>query len=123
MSLSKIQQSNERRKRRVVRVRAKISGTSERPRLAVFRSLAHISAQVIDDVNAKTIVAVQDTEISEAERKGKKKSEIATLVGTLIAERAKAKGVTKVVFDRRDKQYHGRVQAVAEAARKAGLMF
>lgn len=123
MSLSKIQQSNARRERRIVRVRAKISGTAERPRLAVFRSLAHISAQVIDDVSGKTIVAVQDTEISAADRKGKKKAEIAALVGTMIAERAKAKGVTKVVFDRRDKQYHGRVQAVAEAARKAGLMF
>ncbi len=109
--------------RRLARVRAKISGTSERPRLAVSRSLKHIAAQLIDDVAGKTLVAANDTEIADADRKGKKKAELAFLVGKLIAERAKAKGVSTVVFDRRDKQFHGRVKAVADGAREAGLTF
>jgi len=106
--------------RRIARVRAIVSGTAERPRLAVARSLKHIRAQVIDDVAGKTIVAASDLDI---EAKGKKKSEVSMLVGKLIAERAKAKGITKVVFDRRDKRYHGRVKAVADGAREAGLNF
>jgi large subunit ribosomal protein L18 len=109
--------------RRIARVRATVSGTTERPRLAVFRSLAHISAQVIDDTNGKTLAAANDRDLSAGDRKGKKKSELATMVGKLVAERAQAKGVTQVVFDRRDKQYHGRVQALAEGAREAGLKF
>jgi len=108
--------------RRLARVRAKISGTAERPRLSVYRSLQHIHAQVIDDVSGKTIVAAKDTELSADARKGKK-TEQALAVGKLIAERAKAKGVSTVVFDRRDKKYHGRVRAVAEGAREAGLTF
>lgn len=114
---------NERIARRIKRVRAKIAGTSDRPRFCVTRTLTHIYAQVIDDASGKTVVAAQDLDISEADRKGKKKSEVAALVGTLVAERAQAKGVTQVVFDRRDKKYHGRVRAVAEAARQAGLKF
>ncbi len=112
---------NAQKARRVARTRAKVSGTTERPRLAVHRSLSHISAQIIDDMTSKTLVAVHDREVKES--KGKKKSEIATLVGKMIAERAKAKGISSVVFDRRDKQYHGRVKAVADGAREAGLSF
>lgn len=103
--------------RRIARVRAKVSGTAERPRLAVVRSLKHISVQVIDDVSRKTLASASD--------KGMKgtKLEKAQAIGKLIAEQAKAKGITTVVFDRRDKQYHGRVRAVAEGAREGGLLF
>jgi large subunit ribosomal protein L18 len=109
--------------RRIARVRAKVSGTKERPRLSVRRSLAHIYAQVIDDMVGRTIAAASDADISESDRKDKTKTEVAVLVGKLVAERAKAKGVTTAVFDRRDKRYHGRVRAVAEGAREGGLMF
>src|SRR5687768_3242844 len=111
------------RARRIARVRAKVTGSNERPRLAVARTLAHIYAQVIDDRAGKTIAAASDVDISAADRKGKTKSEISTLVGKLVAERAKAKGISSVVFDRRDKRYHGRVKAVADGAREAGLTF
>lgn len=111
---------NTAKERRIARVRAVVNGTAERPRLAVARSLKHISAQLIDDVNGKTIAAAADRDV---DTKGKKKSEAAMLVGKLIAERGKAKGVTTVVFDRRDKRYHGRVKAVADGARAAGLIF
>jgi len=114
--------SNERRVRRQKRVRAKITGTTLRPRLAVYRTLRHIRAQVIDDAAGKTLIAAGDLELKANERKGKK-LEQALLVGELLGERAKAKGITQVVFDRRDKKYHGRVRAVAEGARKTGLIF
>lgn len=107
--------------RRLARTRAKISGTTERPRLCVVRSLKHISAQIIDDVNGKTLAAASDTELS-GEAKAKKLDK-ALALGKLIAERAKAKGVTTIVFDRRDKRYHGRIRAVAEGAREGGLIF
>lgn len=113
----------EQRLRRIRRVRAKVHGTTERPRLAVYRSLAHISAQVIDDLSGKTLAAAKDVDVSAADRKGKKKTDLAFLVGKLLAERALAKGVKSVVFDRRDKKFHGRVRAVAEGAREAGLLF
>ena len=116
-------QSQAQRDRRIARVRAKISGTSERPRLAVHRSLAHISAQLIDDTSGRTLVAARDVDIKPADQKGKKKTDIAMMVGKLIAERAVAKGVKTAVFDRRDKKYHGRVRALAEGAREAGLTF
>lgn len=109
--------------RRIARVRAKVQGTSLRPRLTVARTLSHVYAQVIDDATQRTLAAAQDSDISEADMKGKKKSEVAQLVGKLLAERAKAKGVTKVVFDRRDKRYHGRIKAVADGAREGGLNF
>lgn len=101
------------------RVRAKISGTTEIPRLSVHASVAHISAQLIDDVKGVTIAAATDVRIKEKATKTEK----ATKVGTEIAEAAKKAGVKKVVFDRGSKIYHGRVKAVAEAARKAGLEF
>lgn len=119
----KISLANEQKARRIARVRATISGTAQRPRLAVFRSLAHISAQVIDDTSGKTLAAVRDVELTEADRKGKKKQEVAHAVGLLLGKRAMEKGVTMVVFDRRDKKYHGRVRALAEGAREAGLTF
>lgn len=110
---------NESAARRVNRVRAKISGTTERPRLAVRRSLAHIYAQVIDDTVGKTIAAASDTDVKEKLNK----TEMAKAVGKLVAERAMAAKVTTVVFDRRDKKFHGRVAALAEGARAAGLIF
>ncbi|MBM3204753.1 50S ribosomal protein L18 [Candidatus Uhrbacteria bacterium] len=111
------------RVRRMRRVRAKVQGSTERPRLSVHRSLAHMSAQIIDDVSGKTLVAFRDVDLSDAERKGKTKTELATLVGQKLGEQAKVKGIEKVVFDRRDKKYHGRVKALAEGARAAGLIF
>lgn len=116
-------QHNARIVRRVARVRAKIVGTLQRPRFCVTRTLAHVYAQIIDDASGKTLIAVRDVDIPEADRKGKNKQTVSALVGTLAAERAQAKGITQVVFDRRDKKYHGRVRAVAEAARLAGLIF
>jgi large subunit ribosomal protein L18 len=110
--------------RRHARVRRRVKGTQERPRLAVFRSLSHIYAQVIDDVERKTIVSASDVESDlQAKISGKKKSEVAALIGSVVAERAKEKGVTKVVFDRGGFVFHGRVKALAEAARESGLEF
>ncbi len=111
------------RARRIVRTRAKVSGNPERPRLSVRRSLSHIYAQVIDDTVGKTLVAASDVDIDEGATKEKTKIDVAFMVGKMIAERAKAKGIEKVVFDRRDKKYHGRVKAVAEGARDGGLQF
>lgn len=110
--------------RRHLRVRKRVAGTTERPRLSVFRSNIHIYAQVIDDSANHTLVSAstQDAELV-ASIKGKTKIERAKAVGQLIAQRAKAAGVDKVVFDRGGFQYHGRVQALADAAREAGLNF
>ena len=122
------------------RIRQRVRGTGERPRLAVFRSLSHIYAQVIDDCKGHTLAAASSGEKASGEKKSdEKKSEKpaaekgktpnggnvagAVQVGKLIAERAKAQGVTKVVFDRGGYLYHGRVKALADAARKAGLEF
>jgi large subunit ribosomal protein L18 len=112
------------RARRKLRVRNKVSGTTERPRLTVFRSLSHIYAQVVNDVDGKTI-AHASTLAKDVKPQAEKvaKKEAAKLVGKAIAAQLKAKGVTKVVFDRNGYMYHGRVKAVAEAARKAGLEF
>ena len=112
------------RVRRHARVRKRVNGTETRPRLAVFRSLSHIYAQVIDDVTRVTIVSASDMEAAMKDKgKGKKKSDVATLVGDTVAQRAKEKGITKVVFDRGGYPFHGRIKALAEAARKAGLEF
>jgi large subunit ribosomal protein L18 len=108
--------------RRHARIRAKVSGTAERPRLAVFRSNRHIVAQVIDDSIGHTIAAASTVEASI--RGGATGNvEAAKAIGALVAERAKDKGVTAVVFDRGGSTYHGRVAALAEAARAAGLEF
>jgi large subunit ribosomal protein L18 len=112
------------RVRRHIRLRKKIMGTAERPRLAVFRSLSHIYAQVIDDRSGHTLVAASDLDKDvAAQASGKKKVEVAALVGDLVARRAKEKGVSQVVFDRGGYPFHGRVKALAEAARGAGLKF
>jgi len=112
------------RTRRHARVRKSVSGTPARPRLNVFRSSQHIYAQVIDDLAGHTLAAASDADKAlEAAVKGKNKSERAAIVGKAIAERAKANGVELVVFDRGGYKYHGRVQALANAAREAGLGF
>jgi len=112
------------RTRRHARVRAKIEGTASRPRLCVFRSLNHIYAQVIDDSQRYTLTSAStlDPEI-RGEMEGKAKTAKAELVGSLAAKRALEKGVNQVVFDRGGYKYHGRVKALAEAARQAGLKF
>jgi len=106
--------------RRHIRVRKSVSGTPARPRLNVYRSTTHIYAQVIDDVAGHTLAAASDIEPAIATGT---KSERAALVGKAVAERAIAKGVANVVFDRGGYQYHGRVKALADAAREAGLGF
>lgn len=112
------------RQRRHARVRKSVSGTPARPRLNVFRSAQHIYAQVIDDVAGHTLAAASDADKElAAEVKGKTKTERAAVVGKAIAERAKANGISLVVFDRGGYKYHGRVQALADAAREAGLGF
>jgi large subunit ribosomal protein L18 len=113
------------RKRRHVRVRAKVSGTTERPRLNVFRSSAHIYAQVIDDTAGRTIVAASDLEdaVMQQAGEGATKTARATAVGQAIAQRAKDAGIDSVVFDRGGFLYHGRVKAVADGAREGGLKF
>ena len=112
------------RQRRHVRVRKELSGTSDKPRLCVFRSLNYIYAQVIDDTVGQTLACASDLDPELKEQiKGKKKAESAALVGSLAAKRALEKGVKKVVFDRGGYQYHGRVKSLADAARKAGLEF
>lgn len=104
------------------RIRNKVAGTSERPRLAIFRSVNHIYAQVIDDTKGQTIVSASST---EPDLRGKSGGNVegAKTIGKLIAERAKEKGVNRVVFDRGGYIYHGRVRSLAEAAREAGLEF
>jgi large subunit ribosomal protein L18 len=113
------------RERRHVRVRARVSGTSERPRLSVYRSLLGIYAQVIDDTAGKTIVAVTMKDAPKSGDAGDRKGKVKTsyLLGKLIAEKAKEKGISMVVFDRGGYQYHGRIQAFAEGARDGGLVF
>lgn len=112
------------RARRQKRVRAKISGTAQRPRLNVFRSLANIYAQVIDDVTGHTLASAStiDSEVA-AQIVGKTKIEASRIVGRVVAERAKNAGIESVVFDRGGFKYHGRVAALAEGAREAGLKF
>ncbi|MFL5673822.1 MAG: 50S ribosomal protein L18 [Chloroflexota bacterium] len=110
------------RRKRHDRIRLHLAGTEVRPRLAVFRSLNHIYAQVIDDASGTTLAAASTV---EKELKGSKssKSEEAAVVGKLVAERAKAAGVERVVFDRAGFRYHGRIKSLADAAREAGLDF
>jgi large subunit ribosomal protein L18 len=115
-------QKRDARIRRHRRVRKHVRGTAERPRLAVYRSNKHISAQVIDDVAGRTLAAASTVET--ANRTGATgNKDAATTVGRLIAERAKAAGVERVVFDRGGFLYHGRIASVADAAREAGLEF
>lgn len=105
------------RARRHLRVRKNVAGTAERPRLVVFRSLKHITAQIVDDTTGRTLMTVTSNALEG------KKSEKSVQVGKMIAEKAKAAGVSKVVFDRAGYKYHGRVKAVADGAREGGLEF
>ena len=109
--------AEEQRYRRHLRVHKKVTGTGERPRLVVFRSLKHIYAQLVDDVTHKTLMTVGDNGLAG------KKSEKATLVGKTLAEKAKAAGISKVTFDRAGYRFHGRVKALADGAREGGLEF
>lgn len=112
----------EARKRRHARVRTKVAGTGDIPRLCVFRSLNHTYAQVIDDGRGHTLVSASTLEL-KSDVEGRAKSAAAGLVGSLVARRTLERGITKVVFDRGGCKYHGRVKALAEAAREAGLSF
>jgi large subunit ribosomal protein L18 len=117
-------ETREARLRRHHRVREKLSGTAERPRLCVFRSLNHIYAQIVDDVAGRTLAAAStlDAEIAGA-ADGKNKTGRADMVGELLAKRATGKGIKQVAFDRGGFLYHGRIKALAEGARKGGLKF
>jgi large subunit ribosomal protein L18 len=118
------EKSRQARLRRHRRVRAKISGTAERPRLNVFRSLGNIYVQVIDDIAGHTLVSAStiDREL-RGQVEDKNKTEAAKMVGVLVAQRAQALGIKQVVFDRGGYRYHGRVRALADGAREAGLEF
>jgi large subunit ribosomal protein L18 len=106
------------------RVRRKVSGTPARPRLCVFRSLRHIYAQVIDDVNGRTVASVSSVAPGKADPAGKvPKKDMAKMVGIAIAKRMLAEGTTQVVFDRGGYKYHGRVKSLADGAREGGLVF
>ena len=122
--MSQRKQVQERRRRRQLHVRKRLHGTTERPRLAVFRSSKHIYAQVINDTNGTTLASAStlDPEIKAANPYGGNKA-AAAVVGRKVAERAKQAGIDKICFDRRSYKYHGRVQALADAAREAGLQF
>jgi large subunit ribosomal protein L18 len=116
--------SKQARQHRHARVRAKVEGSKARPRLSVFRSLSHIYAQVIDDSAGNTIASASTLEAEiKGQFEGKKKSEEAKIIGSVVAKRAIEKGVKEVVFDRGGFKYQGRVKALADGAREAGLKF
>ena len=123
----RIKTKEDRRDRIKFRIRKRMTGTAQKPRLSVFRSVSHIYVQVIDDMNGQTIAAAStvDPQVKGKMPKGVAGGNIkgAELIGATIAERLKEKGITKVVFDRNGFLYHGRVKAVADAAREAGLEF
>ena len=123
----RIKTREDRRARIKLRLRKRISGSNERPRLTVYRSLSHIYVQVIDDMTGRTVASAATTEAAlksgmSGKTRGSNKAG-AEFIGQTIAQRLKDKGITKVVFDRNGYLYHGRIQAVADAARKAGLEF
>jgi large subunit ribosomal protein L18 len=119
MALTKL----ERRTRIKMRIRKKISGTADLPRLAVYRSNKQIYVQVVDDLNKVTLLSASSKEKEVAEKTGIKKTEQAKLVGKLLASKCKEKGIETVVFDRSGYKYHGRVKSLADAAREGGLKF
>jgi large subunit ribosomal protein L18 len=121
--MQSIPKRNEIRQRVHSRIRAKLSGTAERPRLNVYRSLNHIYTQIIDDANGVTLASASTVAKKGAEQAAGGNIGAAQAVGKLIAERAQAAGVKKVVFDRGGYLYHGRIKALADAAREAGLEF
>lgn len=116
--------SNVARKRRHARIRERLTGTAAKPRLCVFRSLCNIYAQIIDDDKGITVASSGSlsTDI-KAQADGKNKTQVAEIIGTTLAKNAQAKGVSEVIFDRGGYKYHGRIKALAESARKAGLKF
>ncbi|RPI75603.1 MAG: 50S ribosomal protein L18 [Ignavibacteriales bacterium] len=120
-----IKKENNNRLRSKIRIRKKISGTSEKPRLSIYRSLNNIYGQIIDDTSGKTLASASSLskEIVEDIKSAKGKSAKSKLVGTLVAKKALEKNVSTVVFDRNGYKYHGRVQAFAEGAREGGLKF
>jgi large subunit ribosomal protein L18 len=122
MSDSVIFKKRELRQKRKERIRFKVSGSSERPRLSVYRSLNHIYAQVVDDTTGKTLAAASTLSPELKDGKGKKR-ELAKEVGKLVAKKCQAAQISAVVFDRNGFNYHGRIAAVAEGAREAGLKF
>jgi large subunit ribosomal protein L18 len=126
MKIIRFKTKEEKRTRRATRVRAKVVGTAEQPRLSVFRSNKHVSAQLIDDTIGKTLVSVSDKELKlpSKKEKGAQTKVLASLeVGKLLAEKAGDKKISKVVFDRAGYRFTGRVKAVAEGAREGGLKF
>jgi len=115
---------NSLRQRRHLRLRQRMTGGADRPRLAVFRSLTHIYAQIVDDGRGQTLAAASTLDVDVRDSlKGKRKSEASKIVGGLLAQRAAAKGIKRVVFDRGGYAYHGRVKALADGAREGGLEF
>lgn len=120
--MTKVASRGAARRKRHDRIRLDLAGTAGRPRLAVFRSLNHIYAQVIDDASGRTLVAASTVE-KELRSSSSTKSEEAAAIGRLVAERAKAAGIDRVVFDRAGFRYHGRIKSLADAARDAGLDF
>lgn len=124
MRRTEILNKRAKRRKRIYRVRKKVSGTPDKPRLVVYRSLRHIYAQLVDDTQGRTLTTVStlSPEIRD-EVKGKRKIEQSAIVGKLIAEKAKSLNIENVVFDRRGFKYHGRVKALADAARENGLKF
>jgi len=118
----KLDTSKQRHRKRHLRARGQVKGTPQRPRLNVFRSLSHVYVQVIDDTIGHTLAAASSLE-SEVREAGAKKADQARLVGKILARRALEKGIRQVVFDRGGYRYHGRVKALADAAREAGLKF
>ena len=122
--MADIKRTEQQRQKRHRRVRVRVHGTAQRPRLNVFRSLRHIYAQLVDDTVGHTLVSACTLDVGLREEAGKvKKTEQAKLVGELLAKRALEKGVKQVVFDRGGYKYHGRVKALADGARSAGLQF
>jgi large subunit ribosomal protein L18 len=123
MSSSRMATRRDRRFRRHLRVRRKIAGTAERPRLVVFRSLRNIEGQLVDDVKGVTLVGLSTVSAALREQAEGNKTDLSRQAGKLLAERAKEQGITRVVFDRGGYIYHGRVKAFAEGAREGGLEF
>lgn len=115
------QQKRKRYIRRVIRTRSRIQGSADRPRAAVYRSSQHMSVQLIDDAVGKTLCAASDRELKSTAKM--KKADVARAVGMLIADKAAKMNISKVIFDRRGYQYHGRVKALADGMREKGLVF
>ena len=121
--MAEIKNARRQRIQRHKRVRRKVGGNAERPRLAVFRSLQHVYAQVIDDSQGRTLTAASSMEPEvRSQASGKSKAEVSKIVGALVARRATGAGINKVVFDRGGYKYHGRVKALADSARQEGLI-